>query len=72
MGYNDCECERIASLLKDLKGISKVKVLRYHSFAGSRYEALEMENTMPRTETTEADVMRVTEKLRNYGINAEF
>lgn len=69
-GYNDGECERIGSFLKDLKGIRKIKVLQYHSFAASRYAALGMENTLPKTKTEIADVERAVSILKSFGLNA--
>ena len=70
MGYNDGECERIGELLSDLKGITKVKVLQYHSFSASRYEALGMINTLPDTKTSPMDVETAVNILRRYGLNA--
>ncbi len=70
VGYNDKECERIAEELCGLQGITKVKVLQYHSFSASRYEALGMVNTLPDTETTCHDVERAVGVLKNYGLNA--
>lgn len=70
MGYNDLECERIAQFLSGLQGITKVKVLQYHSFSASRYEALGMKNTLPDTQTTLQDVDRAVSILRHYGLNA--
>ena len=70
MGYNDLECERIAQFLSGLRGITKVKVLQYHSFSASRYEALGMKNTLPDTQTTLQDVDRAVSILRCYGLNA--
>lgn len=69
-GYNDEECEKIGNFLKDLKGITKVKVLQYHSFAASRYDALDMKNTLPDTETTLEDVEKAVHTLKQYGLNA--
>ena len=69
-GFNDSECEKIALFLKDLKGIRKIKVLKYHSLAGSRYEALSMENTLPKTKTEEADMEIAVNILKEYGLNA--
>ena len=69
-GYNDGECEKIAEFLSSLDGIEKVKVLQYHSFAGSRYKALGMENTLPDTETTFADVENAVGILRKYKLFA--
>ena len=69
-GYNDLECEDIAKLLSGLQGITKVKVLQYHSFSASRYEALGMLNTLPNTQTTLQDIEKSVSILRNYGLHA--
>lgn len=69
-GYNDFECDRIGGFLRDLKGISKVKILQYHSFAASAYHALGMTNTLPDTETTFEDIETAVRILKNYGLNA--
>ena len=70
MGYNDRECENIAKFLSCLRGITKVKVLQYHSFSASRYEALGMINTLPDTETTFNNVENAVSILKQYGLNA--
>ena len=70
MGYNDGECEAIARLLIELGRDMRVKVLRYQSFAASRYGALGLDNTMPDTETTVDDVERAVNMLRSYGVDA--
>ena len=69
-GFNHQEAHGIGKFLKDLKGISKVKVLQYHNFAGSRYKALGMENTLPQTETTYEEVEKAVAILKSYGLNA--
>lgn len=46
--YNSSEMEEIARLLSGLNNVTKVKVLPYHNYAGSKYEALGMENTLPK------------------------
>lgn len=45
--YNSEEMEEIAGFLSGLTNVTKVKVLPYHNYAGSKYEALDMENTLP-------------------------
>ena len=70
MGYNDKECDKIGAFLRDMNGITKVKVLQYHNFAASRYDALGMENTLPKTVTTVKDVQNAVEVLKGYGLNA--
>ena len=70
MGYNDCEGENIAKFLSGLQGITKVKVLQYHSFSASRYEALGMFNTLPDTQTTSYDIEAAVNIFKSYGLNA--
>ena len=69
-GYNDLECEDIAKLLSGLQGITKVKVLQYHSFSASRYEALGMFNTLPDTQTTSFEIEAAVNIFKNYGLHA--
>ena len=70
VGYNDKECEAIGRFLQGLKWIRKIKVLQYHSFAASRYEALGMENTLPDTVTAADDVENAVNLLKSFGLNA--
>lgn len=46
-GWNDDQMEKIARRLKELRHVSKVRVLPFHPYAGSKYTALQMKNTMP-------------------------
>lgn len=69
-GYNDGEIPAIAAFLKDLPGITKVKVLQYHNFSASRYEALGMKNTLPPAQTTPEDVAKAVEILAKSGLRA--
>ena len=69
-GYNDLECENIAKFLSCLRGITKVKVLKYHRFSASRYDALGMIDTLPDAKTTMQDVENAVIILKNYGLNA--
>ena len=70
MGYNDRECENIAKFLSGLQGITKVKVLQYHSFSASRYEALGMLNTLPDTQTTLYNIEAAVNIFKSYGVHA--
>ena len=54
--YNDNQIDKIAEFLKPLKNITAVKVLPYHNFAGSKYAALGMENTLPETLPTDEEI----------------
>lgn len=46
-GYNDDQMEKIAGFVSTLRHVTKVRVLAYHNYAGSKYAALGMENTLP-------------------------
>ena len=70
MGYNDGECEGIGRFLKNLGGITKIKVLKYHSFARSKFDAIGLSDTMPNIETTYTDVENAVKTLRSFGLNA--
>lgn len=69
-GYNDGECEKIGEFLSKLKNITKIKVLAYHSFAGSKYDALGMKNTLPDVKVSHGDVQKAVEVLNLFGLNA--
>ncbi len=45
--WNADQMEKIRDFLSELNHIQKIKVLAYHNFAGSKYDALSMENTLP-------------------------
>lgn len=69
-GLNDGECEAIGQFLSQLPGITKVKVLGYHSFADGKYEALDMQNTLPDVKVLWQDVEKPVAILRSFGLNA--
>lgn len=64
--YNSDQMEKIAGFLSTLKNIKKVKVLPYHNYAGSKYAALGMENTMPEILPSEADIKKAEDMLILY------
>lgn len=69
--YNSEEAEKIADFLKDIKNLTKVKILPYHSYAASKYEALGMENNLPKT-IPESELIEKTVKIcKNKCLNAE-
>ena len=70
MGYNDGECEKIGRFLQGMNGVTKIKVLQYHSFAIPKYNAIGIKSTMPDTVTTIEDVDNAVMKLRSFGLNA--
>lgn len=68
-GYNDNYIPEMGRYLADIKGITKVKVLAYHNYAGAKYEALGIENTLPEMKR-ESGVRESIETLKELGLNA--
>ncbi len=64
-GFNDGEIEKIGEILKNLRNLKNVRVLPYHNFAGSKYAALGMENTLPETLPETEAVAAAEEYLKN-------
>ena len=62
--YNDDQIEKIANFLATLKNITKIRVLAYHNYAGSKYASLNMENTLPERLPTEEEIEKAKEKIR--------
>ena len=62
--YNDDQIEKIAKLLAPLKSISKIRVLPYHNYAGSKYEALGMSNTLPSRLPTDDEIQRAKDTIK--------
>ncbi len=60
--YNSDQTEKIAEFLKTLKNVKAVKVLPYHSYAASKYHALNIENTLPSKLPTDEEI-KEEEKL---------
>lgn len=54
--WNDGEMEKIAALLQGMNSVVRVRVLPYHSFAGSKYAALGLENKLPRRLPTDEEI----------------
>lgn len=67
---NNDQLEPIGRFLSSLEHIVKVKLLPYYNFSSSKYEALEMENTLPAVRTP--DDYQLTEAvsiLKLFGLN---
>ncbi|MBQ9735655.1 MAG: glycyl-radical enzyme activating protein [Clostridia bacterium] len=66
--HNDGELPAIATLLSSLKNLTGVRVLPYHTGAGSRYAALGMENTLPDVLPTKEALEGAKAILREKGL----
>ena len=61
-GYNDDQMEKIADFIETLKNVTKVKILPFHNFTDTKYEALGMENTMPKIDAPALDEIEKARK----------
>lgn len=61
-GHNDTEIQKIGAFLKTLQNLQQVRVLPYHNYAGSKYTALGIKNTLPKHLPTDEEI-RAAEKL---------
>ena len=63
--YNDDQIEKIAYFLAPLQNITKIRILPYHNYAGSKYEALNMMNTLPERLPTDEEIKKAAEAIKN-------
>ena len=63
--YNDGQIEKIACFLAGLKSIKKIRVLPYHDYAGSKYRALNMANTLPGRLPTDEELEAARNLIKN-------
>jgi len=62
--YNDGQIEKIARFLAPLKNVTKIRVLPYHNYAESKYEALNLPSTLPRRLPTDEEIKKAAETVR--------
>ncbi len=60
--YNHDQIEKIAQFLKPFNNITQIKILPYHNYAGSKYDALGMPNPLPALLPTTAEI-QTAEKM---------
>ena len=63
--YNSDQIEKIAILLSELKHITKIRVLPYHNYAGSKYAALNIPSTLPDRLPTDAEIKSAGETIKS-------
>lgn len=68
---NGNQIKKMANLFKTLKNLTKVRVLPYHNYAGSKYDALGMENTLPDMPKDGINTDEAVKILKLSGISAE-
>ena len=68
-GFNHDQIGKMAEFLKGLKNITKVRVLPYHNYAGSKYKSLNMKNTLPKIMPTDEEIKSAKETIKAYGLS---
>lgn len=69
--FNDDAIDGIGAFLSATKHLTRIKVLPYHSYAGSKYESLGMQNTLPKVNMPDNDeIDRAVEILNSFGLCA--
>ena len=63
--YNDRQIEKIAHFLAPFQSIIKIRVLPYHNYAGSKYKALDIVNTLPERLPTDEEIQKATEIIKS-------
>ena len=64
-GYNSNQIDKIVEYLRPFNNIVRVRVLAYHNYAGSKYSALGMENTLP-ADLPDDDEIKQAQALFDY------
>ncbi|MBR2847338.1 MAG: glycyl-radical enzyme activating protein [Clostridia bacterium] len=70
-GFNDNQISKIADFISGLKNVTKVRVLAYHDFARSKYDSLQMKDTMPPDKPEEEQLAAAKEIFKAKGILCE-
>ena len=65
---NGDQIGKIAQFLKRLRHMTKVRVLPYHNYAGSKYDALDMNNTLPGCLPSEEELTCARQILLSEGL----
>jgi len=66
--FNDNQLIKIAEFLSKFQNITKVRVLPYHNYAGSKYAALNMKNTLPEIMPTNNDIIAAEASVKEQGL----
>lgn len=64
-GYNSGEIPKIAEFLSGLKNIIQVRILPYHNYAASKYDALGISHSLPKTIPTEDEINTALQFFRS-------
>lgn len=70
-GYNGNQIDKIGRFLAQLKNVTGVRVLPYHNYAASKYAALGIEDTLPKSLPSDEEISKAKDILKNYGITVK-
>ena len=63
-GFNDGEIEDIARFLAPLKSVKKIRILPYHNYARSKYDALSISSLLPERLPTSEEIRMIEETVK--------
>ncbi len=66
--YNDGEIEKIGTFLMRKTSIRQVRLLPYHNYAGSKFESLGLENTLPERLPSPEEIQKAEGTLAKLGL----
>ena len=66
-GYNSEQIKKMAEFLKNIKNITKIRVLPYHNYSESKYNSLGIESKMPEKLPTDEEIALAKEILKKSG-----
>lgn len=65
--YNENQMKKIGEFLKDISCITGIKLLAYHNLAGSKYDAIGYDNTMPKKIPNDEQMIKAADELACSG-----
>ena len=65
--YNDNQIEKIAVFLSEIKNITKIRLLPYHNYAGSKYNSIDMVNTLPQDLPDKDELQEAKNLFKKHG-----
>ena len=68
--YNSSQMKKISAFIAELSNVTKVRILPYHNYAGSKYDSLGIKNTLPKILPATEETMEICEYMKTLGINA--
>ncbi|MDD6214026.1 MAG: hypothetical protein PUB42_02415 [Firmicutes bacterium] len=66
--FNDNQIEKIVAFLSKIKTITKIRLLPYHNYARSKYNSLDMVNTLPQDLPNKDALQKAEDLLKNIKV----